>query len=102
MDNLTIFDLKTQRFKDVLRKGLNGFPCWSKDGRFIYFVRSTEDRGIYRIPVTGGDEERIVSLKDFRSAGWYGSWMGLDPDDTPLILRDAGTNEIYAFTLESK
>jgi hypothetical protein len=69
MDNLTIFDLKTQRWKDLLRKGLNGFPSWSKDGRFIYFLRTTDDRGIYRVPISGADEERIVDLKDFRYTG---------------------------------
>jgi DNA-binding winged helix-turn-helix (wHTH) protein/Tol biopolymer transport system component len=103
MDNLTIFDLKTQRWKDLLRKGLNGFPTWSKDGRFIYFLRTTDDRGIYRVPISGGDEERIVDLKDFRYTGWYSSgWLGLDPTDAPLRLRDAGTDEIYALTLEQK
>jgi DNA-binding winged helix-turn-helix (wHTH) protein/Tol biopolymer transport system component len=102
-DNLSIFDLKTQRWKDPLRKGLNGFPSWSKDGRFIYFLRATDDRGIFRIPISGGDEERIVDLKEFRNMGWYAKgWLGLDPTDAPLLLRDTGTDEIYAFTLEQK
>jgi hypothetical protein len=35
--------------------------------------------------------------------GWYtGGWLGLDPTDAPLLLRDTGTDEIYAFTLEQK
>jgi Tol biopolymer transport system component len=103
IDNLSIFDLKTQRWKDLLRKGLNGFPSWSKDGRFIYFLRSTDDRGIFRVPISGGDEERIVDLKEFRNMGWYtNGWLGLDPTDAPLLLRDTGTDEIYALTLEQK
>jgi DNA-binding winged helix-turn-helix (wHTH) protein/Tol biopolymer transport system component len=102
-DNLSIFDLKTQRWRDLLRKGLNGFPSWSKDGRFIYFLRATDDRGIFRVPISGGDEERIVDLKEFRNMGWYAKgWLGLDPTDEPLLLRDTGTDEIYALTLESK
>jgi len=100
-DNLSIFDLETQRWKDLPGKGLNGFPSWSKDGRFIYFQRTTDDRGIYRVPIAGGDEERIVDLKDFRNTGWYArGWLGLDSTDAPLLLRDAGTDEIYALTLE--
>ena len=102
MDYLTIFDLKTQQWKDLLRKGPNGFPSWSKDGRFIYYLRSTDDRGIFRVPISGGDEERIVDLKDFRYTGWYSAWFGLDPTDAPLLLRDAGTDEIYALTLEER
>jgi len=102
-DNLSIFDLKTQQWKDLLRKGQNGFLNWSKDSRFIYFLRTTDDRCIYRVPISGGDEERIVDLKEFRNIGWYpNGWMGLDPTDAPLLLRDAGTDEIYALTLELK
>jgi Tol biopolymer transport system component len=102
-DNLSIFDLKTQEWKDLLRKGQNGFPSWSKDGRFIYFLRATDDRGVFRIPISGGDEERIVDLKEFRNMGWYPSgWLALDPTDAPLLLRDTGTDEIYALTLEQK
>ena len=102
MDHLTIFDLKTQRWKDLLQNGPNGFPNWSKDGRFIYFLRTADDRGIYRVVLSSGDEERIADLKDFRYTGWYGNWMGLDPEDAPLLLRDVGTDEIYALTLERK
>ena len=27
-----------------------------------------------------------------------GGWMGIDPDDTPLLVRDAGTQDIHALT----
>jgi hypothetical protein len=30
----------------------------------------------------------------------FGPWYGLAPDDSPLILRDAATQEIYALDLE--
>jgi hypothetical protein len=32
----------------------------------------------------------------------YGFSMSLDPTDSPLVLRDIGTNDIYALTLEQK
>ncbi len=101
-DNVIIFDLKTHQWKALLRKSMDLFPNWSKDGRFIYFLRYADDRGIYRIPVSGGEEERIVDLKDFRYTGWFSGWLGLDPADAPLLLRDAGTDEIYALTLEER
>jgi hypothetical protein len=74
----------------------------AENSRFIYYLRSTDDRGIFRVPISGGDEERIVDLKDFRYTGWYSAWFGLDPTDAPLLLRDAGTDEIYALTLEER
>jgi len=58
--------------------------------------------GVYRIPVTGGKAEKVVGLRGFRYTGWNSQWMGLDPDDRPMLLRDEGTDEIYALTLERK
>ena len=40
--------------------------------------------------------ERATSLKGVPLAGYYGSWLGLTPDDTPLILRDAGTEDVVS------
>jgi hypothetical protein len=89
--------------KEELLNAVWGDTAVTEDGRFIYFQRSTDDRGIFRIPISGGDEERIVDLKKFRSMGWYThGWLGLDPTDAPLLLRDTGTDEIYALTLEQK
>jgi len=34
--------------------------------------------------------------------GFFGFWLGLDPTDAPLLLRDGGTQNIYALTLERK
>ena len=41
-----------------------------------------------------------MDLKDFRKAPGYGNWMGLDPDDSPMLVRDAGTQDIHALTLD--
>ena len=39
----------------------------------------------------------IASLKDFKRGGTSGGfWFGLTPDNSPLLLRDVGTQEIYA------
>jgi hypothetical protein len=41
------------------------------------------------------------SLKSIRLAGVFGWWwVGLTPDDSPLVLRDTGTQEIYAFDVD--
>jgi hypothetical protein len=41
-----------------------------------------------------------VDLKDYRFTGSLFQWMGLDPQDSPMLLRDVGTADIYALTLE--
>jgi Tol biopolymer transport system component len=84
------------------------FPRWSHDSRSIYVqdsdlagvVRSTSP-GIYRVPLTGGRAEKIVDLKGFRGTGSLSvGWSGIDPDDTPVLLRNVGTYDIYALALE--
>ena len=68
----------------------------------MFLLKYTEDPGVYRIPATGGKEERVVDLKDAPFTGSFGLWLGLDPTDAPLLLRDRGTTDIYALTLERK
>ena len=40
--------------------------------------------------------ERVADLKDFHQAGTFGWWLGTAPDGSPLLLRDAGGQEIYS------
>jgi Tol biopolymer transport system component len=100
-NGLKVFDFKTQHWSE-LQKGQIGFPSWSRDGRYIYFVRWVNDAGVYRINPSGDDEERVVDLHGFPHTGVFTLWMGLDPEDAPLLLRDAGTDDIYALSLEEK
>jgi Tol biopolymer transport system component/DNA-binding winged helix-turn-helix (wHTH) protein len=100
--HLKIFDLKAQQSWELRHSGTVDSPEWSADGQFIYFKRVLNDRGVFRIRIHGGTEEKIADLKDFHDAGWFGAYMGLDPTDAPLLLRDIGSSDIYALTLEQK
>jgi Tol biopolymer transport system component/DNA-binding winged helix-turn-helix (wHTH) protein len=99
--NLKVFDIASQRWS-VLHTGPAGFPEWSRDSQFIYFINWQTDPGIFRIRITGGVPERMFDLKEFHSTGSYNLWLGLDPTDAPLMMRDIGNNDIYALTLERK
>jgi len=39
-------------------------------------------------------------MKDWHITGQYMVSMTLDPTDAPLVLREVGSNDIYALTLE--
>jgi hypothetical protein len=39
-------------------------------------------------------------MKNLHSTGSFGFSISLDPTDAPLVTRDAGTDDIYALTLE--
>jgi hypothetical protein len=42
----------------------------------------------------------LVDLKNFVTTGHYGSSLALAPDDSLLLLRDAGTQDVYALDWE--
>jgi eukaryotic-like serine/threonine-protein kinase len=92
---LHLYDFKTQEWL-LLFKGVMGYPCWSHDGRYLYFENLRGDRAFERIAVPSGKPEQIVSLKSFRQTGLYSFWFAITPNDEPLTLRDAGTQEIVS------
>jgi eukaryotic-like serine/threonine-protein kinase len=96
---VNIFDVKTQHWS-TLHIGIHAYETWSSDSRFIYFLRYVNDPAILRVPLTGGEAKVVVDLKGFRYIGTLGLWFGLDPNDTPLMLRDVSTSDVYALTLE--
>jgi Tol biopolymer transport system component/DNA-binding winged helix-turn-helix (wHTH) protein len=98
---LNIFDIRTQRWSTPY-KGFVGFPTWSRDSHSIYVLRVQDNPGVLRIPASGGVAERIADLKGIYYTGYYTVWLGLDPTDAPLLLRNIGTSDIYALALEQK
>jgi len=78
----------------MLAPEIVAYPCWSHDGRYLYFQRVGSD--VVRIAVPNGKVEQVVSLKGFHQTGVYTYWLGLTPDDSVLISKDAGTQEIVS------
>jgi len=111
---LVLYDVKTQKWSS-LAKMLVNWPEWSHRGDYIYFHGAIpgSQQGVFRVRVSDRKLELVFSLNDFRqppSTNWgawngtgatgWGTWTGLAPDDFPLLLRDAGTQEIYALDLD--
>lgn len=104
---LVIFDLETGTWKafPFPQPGSTGYHNWSHDSRFVYLMCWILDSrgGVYRVSVPAGKAELVFERPEgFRGTGLSGFWMSLDPTDAPLLLRDVGTDEIYALTLEVK
>ncbi len=98
-NGLRVFDRTTAKWTTFPIKGAE-FPAWSRDGRWIYFLRENPDAGVYRVNPRDGHIERIADLKGYRLTGTADSWMDLDADDMPMLLRDLDTDDIYALSLE--
>jgi len=93
---LVLFDRATEQWSDLVSMPM-GYPSWSHDGQYLYFDTTlTGDPAFFRIRVANHKLERLVSLSGLqRFWGYFGSWTGLAPDDSLLLVRDTSSQEIY-------
>jgi serine/threonine protein kinase len=101
--SIMLFDVAIQKWTELARTAVNS-PAWSRDGQYIYFDSyPTRDAAIFRLRISDHKLERVTNLEGFRraeSAVFSFPWMGLTPDDSPILVRDNGTQEIYALDLQ--
>jgi Tol biopolymer transport system component/predicted Ser/Thr protein kinase len=95
-----LFDFQTGKWSELM-KGNAAFPNWSRDGRYVYFLRWPKNLAVLRVRISDHHVEPVADLKNVLITGYYGIWLGLAPDDSPLLLRDAGSQDIYALDWES-
>jgi eukaryotic-like serine/threonine-protein kinase len=96
---LALFDFSRQKWEE-LTKVAGDFPIWSKTGEYVYFLHEGDQPSVMRVHVRDQKAELVADLKDFRQMGYFGYWLGITPDDAPLLLRNAGTQEIYALDVD--
>jgi Tol biopolymer transport system component len=98
---LMLYDFKTQKWSQ-LAQGLFAFENWSLDGKYLYaesYLDKSDD--FVRISIADGKVERLFSLKEVpRGFDPWESWVGLGPDDTPFLMRDKSTQEIYRLDMD--
>jgi Tol biopolymer transport system component len=101
-ESLMLFDFKTQKWSSLAKANRAGYPCWSSSSQYVYYLQGRSEKpGVMRVRVPDGKPEQVVSLTGFQQTGYFGFWLGLAPDDSPLLLRDTGTQEIYALDWEA-
>jgi eukaryotic-like serine/threonine-protein kinase len=97
---LMLFDVAKQNWSEVIKGRNVSFPNWSKDGKFIYVLSWPENPAVFRVALSNSAVEQVADLKNFRPTGYWDDWMGLDPGDAPLLMRDTGTQDVYALDSE--
>ncbi len=98
---LMLFDFTTQKWVELAKVNAS-YHCWSRDSKYIYSDSFGATSGTFRIRISDRKLDWVTGLKDLRRAfGTLGSWAGLSPDNSPLLVRDIGTQEIYALDLEA-
>jgi Tol biopolymer transport system component len=95
---LVLYDYKSQKWSPLASVPAS-FPSWSHDSQSLYFLGSPVAQGfeVMRVRISDRKVETVSSMEGFSMTGYYGSsWLGLTPDDTPLMLRDAGTQDVVS------
>ena len=94
---LMLYDIEKKSWSQLASSRF-GFENWSHDGKYLYaedYSDKTDD--IVRVSVANGQMERLLSLKEIpRGFDPWEFWVGLAPDDSPLLMRDRSTQEIYS------
>ncbi|MGH9513462.1 MAG: protein kinase domain-containing protein [Terriglobales bacterium] len=102
---LLVFDLQTQKWNELLT-GTVAWLNWSKDGQSLVLlaIPTTDNKtgpSVLKVRLSDHKIVRLCDLKNFVTAGLYGSSLALAPDDSPLLLRDAGTYDVYSLDWQS-
>lgn len=96
---IMLFDFTTGKWTELAHSHAD-WHSWSHDEKYIYFDDAwfTYPGSIKRVRISDHQVEPVVSLQEVGRLGLgrFGAWTGLAPDDSPLTLRDAGIDEIYA------
>lgn len=90
-----LFDTGSGKWTDLHIRG--SYPNWSRDGAHLYLNGGDYvDPHVYRIHVPDLKIERVADLTGVAPAGLWGTWSGLAPDGSVLLLRDLSAENIYA------
>jgi serine/threonine protein kinase/Tol biopolymer transport system component len=94
---LMLYDM-TKKTWSQLAVSRFAFENWSHDGKYLYAEDySDQIDDIVRINAANGKVERLQSLKEVpRGFDPWEFWVGLATDDSPLLMRDRSTQEIYS------
>lgn len=96
---LLLFDFATGKWTP-LATGSLGWLSWSHDGQYVYVLDFSGKDSVVRIRVRDHKAEDVADLTHIITTGRYGTALALTPDDSPLLLRDTGSQDVYAVDWE--
>jgi eukaryotic-like serine/threonine-protein kinase len=97
---LLLFDSQSQKWTELANGSLSWLN-WSHDGQYVYVLDFRGKNAVVRIRISDHKTEQVVDLKNFAATGRYGGALALAPDDSPLLLRDTGTQDVYSVDWET-
>jgi Tol biopolymer transport system component/DNA-binding winged helix-turn-helix (wHTH) protein len=94
-----LFDLATEQWTKISEADMLTNLQFSRSGASVYFeATSTSQAVLMRMRLADHKIEQVMDFRNIRRplAQLSSAWVGLADDDSPLMQRDIGTQEIYA------
>jgi eukaryotic-like serine/threonine-protein kinase len=91
---ILLFHFDTEKWTE-LAQGNFGWLNLSHDGEYVYVLDNKQNAAM-RIRITDRRAEQVLDLKNFANAGRYGGAVALAPDDSLLLLRNTGSQDVYS------
>ena len=92
---LLLFDFQTNKWTELATGSLSWLN-WSHDGQYVYVLDFRGKNAVVRIRISDHKIEQVVDLKNSVTTGRYGGCLALTPDDSPLLLHDTGSQDVYS------
>ena len=96
------YDFKTQKWSDLVTSP-DKFVNWetSPDGKYFYYSTGGNNPTVFRMRLADDVVEQVVDLKNVRLVNDpdSGPKLNVTSDNSVLVLRDIGTEEVYALSV---
>ena len=94
-----LFDFKTQKWSDIISSP-GQFVHWetSADGKYFFYSTGGNDPAIFRMKLADRSLEKIADMKSF--AGVDNGALIVSPDDSAVVTRNFGTQEVYSLSVK--
>ena len=97
---LMLYDFQTKKWAQLANEVGTSSVVWSHDSKFVYLYPKGPPAKLVRISVPDGKVEPALDLSDITLGGYFPGWIGLLPDDSPLLMLDRSKHEIYRLELQ--
>jgi Tol biopolymer transport system component/DNA-binding winged helix-turn-helix (wHTH) protein len=91
---LMLYDFEHTTWGELADTGINDV-VWGRNSDEIYFD-SPNDAAVYRVDLKSRQVKRFASLQGVRRTGFFGWSINIAPDNTLILLREAGIHEVYS------
>jgi len=99
-----LLEVSTGQWSELSTQRSMQYPNWTPDSAYVTYEEDDENGPeLVRVNITSHKKERVLGLKDIPRVSLSISsspWNGVAPDGSPLIMRDAGNQELYSLELE--